>query len=195
MKGHRDSIAGISWRKMLIVSAVVGFIGGGVVFGFLVMPLSGVVVNGDPLQMDATFRCAPGALIGVVVAGLVTVAASFVLPVSDPRMQVAIAGAGCGIGVISLWLLGTQQVRITPEEFTVRRPGAFWSVSYPLGNGNRVRMEIEHRPFRRHGNRHSIHYDRADGSIEELCHNTRLQPMWTFAAPHLIRGKPVMPKP
>lgn len=190
MKRDRDAVAGFSYRMTLWAAVMVGAVSGVILFATFGIPTTGTVVDGDPLSMQAIFRSAPSGMIVTVVAGMIIGAIPWLFPTGDSRTQFAVLSAGAGFLIGGLWMQWTQKIQIRPTEFSVRNPGSLWMKSYPLGGGNRVRMQIEQRPFSRHGNRHSIHFDHADGTSEELCHDTRYRPLWNRAVPHLIRAAP-----
>jgi hypothetical protein len=89
-----------------------------------------------------------------------------------------------------------QRIKLTEEGFKVT------SVSRPLGRYyafdeiERIWMETDHRPWTswgwsRRGAITSIHVQWRDGSKEVLCRRTSQQPIWSMAAPHMMRQRVV----
>ncbi|MCC9606677.1 hypothetical protein LOC68_16665 [Blastopirellula sp. JC732] len=156
--------------------------------GYLTMGrgLSSIVTVGDPLAADATFRTSGTTYVIILGVAVAIIAAGLLMALEEFWARMVI-GFGAGLLVAGVWWSASQQIVLRPDGFSVRGALLVTGADYHFERGEEILLEVEPRPGSRHGDRHSVHLHRADGTEMELCHDTQFEPVWYFAAPHLIR--------
>lgn len=171
---------------MGIAPLAIGCVVGASLFWTMGRGFSSIATVGDPLADDALFRTSVAAYFVLLGISAAIVAAGLFAALEEFWARLAV-GIGVGLLAAGLCWNGSQRITLHPDRFVVG--GLLTSGNeYRYQRGDQVTLEIEPRPGSRFGNRHSVHLHRADGTDLELCHDTRLAPVWTFATPHLIRA-------
>ncbi|PQO47567.1 hypothetical protein [Blastopirellula marina] len=167
-----------------IAPLALGLAVGAAAFWTMGRGFAAIAVVGDPLKHDAVFRTSATAYFVLLAIAAGIIAAGFLAALEEFWARVTI---GFGIGLLATGLCwnASQRIKLQPDGFVV---GGLVGREYPLQPGDHVALEVEHRPGSRFGDRHSVHLHRADGTDVELCHDTHWAPIWSYAAPHLIRA-------
>lgn len=147
----------------------------------------GVNTQGDPLGGAAVFTYNGWAVGITLLLGLIAMAAGFTVGTDRQFWNFALVGSGVGLILIAAPWLAMEKLDMTPQSFSYRSWWGLSSRQFPFADLAELRLQHHSRPWSRRANWTSVHYKTKAGEEGTLCADTWDNPLYFWAAPHLIR--------
>ena len=177
------------YRRAILLAGLVGFALGATVFWAWGIPVSGYAIDGDPLQVRATFYTPATAIVVTAGIGTAIIAYGFLSSLGESWKHVLVLSAGVGFLLTGLSGQMTQRIKISPESFTVQDPWQLSGRTYQYADVERLWVETRYIPWSRTGRIERLHYTLNTGENGLFCRELSRHPIWGMALPYLQRGK------